>query len=160
MTDQLYEVDIDPNDTDALVELARIRPDALESEMRCLPATFAFWNAQSVNAHEALMAAKHSHDRVEARLYLQTRAGLEARGVKATEKMIASRVLEEDEMNKAVLAVIRAEANKKRIDNVVATVRLKGNMLTDIGMKINAEIRSNPLAAAQARDDRLAASAV
>lgn len=154
----LYEVDIDPNDTDALTDLAQIRPDKLEREMTCHPATFAFWNAQLANAHEHLLKAKHNRDRVEAKLYLQIRYELESSGHKVTEKAINSRVLAEDELNDAELEVIRAEASKKRIENVVRTIQIKGDMLTNIGMRINAEIKSNPLAAAQARGDRLSGS--
>lgn len=158
MTEPLYEVDIDPNDTEALTALAQIQPDKLETEMTHHPATFAFWNAQLVNAHEYLLKAKHNRDRVEAKLYLQTRYELETSGHKFTEKVINSRVFAEDELNDAELACIQAEASKKRIENVVRMIQIKGDMLTNIGMRINAEIKSNPLAAAQARGDRLAGS--
>ena len=75
-------------------------------------------------------------------------------GAKFTEKVLASKVATDQQKVEADLNVLRCEAEKKRIENVVDTIKTKGRMLTDIGMRINAEIKSNPLTAAQAGNDR------
>lgn len=159
MTDTPFQVDIDPTDSNALHDLALIRPAQIESEMVAHPAAFAFWNEKLVQAQHELAKAKHEQHVLDARLYLGYRSELESMGAKFTEKVLASKVATDQQKVEADLNVLRCEAEKKRIENVVDTIKTKGRMLTDIGMRINAEIKSNPLTAAQAGNDRAFANA-
>jgi len=131
-----------------------ITPDDIEKEMRELPSTLAFANARFASAHNDYLLAKLVLEREEARLYLSTRSTFEAAGAKFTEKTLDSTVKMSDEYNDDRRLLIVAEVERERLKGFCITLAAKREMLVSIGMRINAELRMDPIAAAQARGAR------
>lgn len=122
-----------------------------EDEMTKVAAHLAYANACEADAHRDYLWAKMELERTEARLMLM---------LQATEKLpkhlLEAKMKNSEDWHEAMKAKITAEATKKRMQGFAFALAAKRDMLTSIGMRINAELRADPLAAAQSRGERIA----
>lgn len=135
----------------SLEKCMSIDPDDLVGEMTRTPAELAYWNACFASAHDRWLRAKFHLEQVDAEVYLVVRSTAENRNVKPTEKTINSLVLRDPRYEAARLEYIGAEAEREKLNNICKTIAVKKDMLVAIGMRVNAELRADPLAAAQSR---------
>lgn len=134
--------------------VAEIDQDNVEAEMRELPSLMAYANAQYSAAHLKSLLAEMNAKRSEARLYLTQRALWEGQKAKFTEKMLEAAVRDQPEWVDAMTLRYEADAERERLKGYVFALQAKKDMLVSIGQRINAEMRADPLAAAQASAHR------
>lgn len=144
--------DIDQEVLDFLDQSVKeIDREDLEGEMRKIAAQLAFANARTTDAYERYLCEKLRFERVEAAADMQIRAKLVAAGDKPTEKKIAALVLLDETYVDARYCLIAAEVDVERLKGYGRALVAKKEMLVSIGMRVNAELRGDPIAAAQAR---------
>ena len=131
-----------------------INAEALELEMYRIHADLAYANAQYATLHGEFLRAKLGLEQTEARLYLSIREQLKVSGDKYTEKVINSLVSTHPEYETASLALISSDAVVRNAQGLARAIAAKKDMLVSIGMRVNAELKGDPLAAANSRRDR------
>lgn len=134
--------------------VAEIDKNAIEDEMRRIPAAMGYANALYSDAHEAQLRATLERKRIESRVYLTHRALLEGGGAKFSEASLKAKVQIDPDWVEAMENELVADAEAKRLQNICFVLQAKKDMLVAIGNRINAELRRDPLAAAQAQGHR------
>jgi hypothetical protein len=126
----------------------------IEHEMYRIHADIAFTNARYAAAHRDYLLAKLAAEREEAAQYIAIRETLEISGARFTEAVITSKIRVTDGYHQAKLALIAADVEREHRKGLAFALHAKKDMLVSIGMRINAEMRLDPLAAANAKRDR------
>lgn len=169
---------------EALIETLSINKGDLLDEFVQAPANFARFVERYVIAEEVHLRAKFSLEQTEARLHMQWREKLIRRahwaqkrerkaediryaalvvpkGKKAEIKLrlptvadIESAIKVDPVYEKMRIAHIVAECGAKRAKGFCDSSRNKKDMLTNVGMRANAELRVTPLTVANARHDK------
>lgn len=132
------------NVEDFLIATTRIDPLRLQDEFVSLPAVLAYWNQRYAESYERLQRAKVCEKRTRSILRIRKRQELLMSGVRVTESQVESAVDEAPEMVEAELDLIRAEAEKVRIQGACEAVRTKRDMVISIGAHVRAEMQGDP----------------
>jgi hypothetical protein len=148
-TRKLNDIDVD----EYLATTVSIEPLALEEEFIKMPADLAYWNERYAEAVRGFLTAKIGRERIEARLHIEIRETLAAKGDKKgpTIADIEAGVSTHPEMIAARDAEIMAEVEKVRLAGVIDAVRAKRDMLVQLGARARIELENDPVIREQAR---------
>lgn len=127
------------NDRD-VATVTDIDPLALDEEFQRTPADFAFWSHKLSEATKTSLRAKFERDRVGAKLLIEMRETL---GKKTVDE-IEARVTTHPDFVEAKLAEIDAEAERAKLWGVVESLRVKRDMLIQMGAHVRAEMEHDP----------------
>lgn len=129
-----------------------IDPADMEGEMVRSPELLARVNEQLATASRAMALADLHVDRVEALAFIDLQADPDPMtGKKRSDEKTKRELAARPEVVAAREKHVEAEARWKGLLGLSQALQRKCDMLTSIGARINAEIRANPMAAAQAR---------
>lgn len=117
-----------------------IDPLALDEEFQRAPADFAYWSNQLAQATKASMRAKFDRERTYAKLLIETRETL---GKKTVDE-VEARVVCHPEYEIAKLNEIDSDAERARLYGIVESLRVKRDMLIQIGAHVRAEMERDP----------------
>lgn len=133
---------------------SNIREETLEEEMMRIHSDIAFANAQYSAAYAEFMQAKFHHERTESRMFLTIREQMIVDGEKFTEKILINSAKTHPDYLEARQLFIHADIEEKRLKGICFMLQSKKDMLVSIGMRINVELRGDPLAAANSKRER------
>jgi len=130
--------------TQYLKECVTIEPMALEEEFIRVPSDLAYWGARFADAQRDAALAKLRRDEVEAAIDAEHRTVAASSGEKVTEKVIASRVAQDDRMKAVEIELIDADARAQRARAFCDAVRAKRDMVIALGSQVRAEMAADP----------------
>lgn len=135
-TATLHDVEIDK----LLLDCVSIDPLALDEEFVRMPADLAYWNEQYAQAIRDHLYAKHEYDKVRAAVMIELREDAAATGAKLTVADLEARVVLDDRVDAAHIAMIESEAHKAHMRCRADAVMAKRDMLQSLGAKVRAEM--------------------
>ncbi len=136
----LHDLEVD----DFLAECVKIEPLALQEEFIRQPSDLAYWNELCSRAIRKHLAAKLDLEMLESKLYLQQTAAIETQGKRATQKIVESEIHAQEEWHTAKLRVIECEADVAKLKGCVEAVRVKKDMLIQMGADRREEMKGSP----------------
>ncbi|PCJ25638.1 MAG: hypothetical protein COA94_06055 [Rickettsiales bacterium] len=129
----------------------------LNREFARVSSDLAYWGEKYAQAERCHAEAKAEHEQVQARLYRQVRAVLEAdaaaKASAAPTKKAPARVTDSHVESEVVLTadyavayqeVIDCESAKTRVRMIIEAVKTKRDMLVSLGAQLRAELRGEP----------------
>jgi hypothetical protein len=142
----LKDIEID----DYTMQCVNLVPEAIEEEFVRCPADIAYWNERLARALKELLLAKQAREQVGARLHLElkARASLEGKDTKVkppTVDDLNAAVEVAPEYQAAKLREIEAEVDKARAWGVVEALRVKRDMLVQLGARQRIEMENDPV---------------
>jgi|SRR6516162_2983609 hypothetical protein len=120
--------------------VADIDPLALDEEFQHAPADYAYWSHQLSQATKTALQAKFEREKTYARLLIEIRETTS----KKTVDEVEARVICCPEYEVAKLNEIESDAERARLYGIVEALRVKKDMLIQLGAHVRAEMDRDP----------------
>lgn len=144
---------------DHLHDCVSIRgPEALQEEFMRMPADVAYWNERANKALRSYLDAEVARKHTAARLYAEEKARLilgAAGGKAPTVGDIESAIECHPDLVVARQLEIETEAEKERLRGVMEALRVKRDMIIQLGSMLRIEMERDPVIREDARVARL-----
>jgi hypothetical protein len=123
-----------------IANVTDIDPLALDEEFQRAPADFAYWSHKLSEVTKGALCAKFDRERAYARLLIEVRET----GGKRTVDEVEARVVNHPEFVAAKLIEIESDAERARLFGIVESLRVKRDMLIQLGAHVRAEMERDP----------------
>jgi len=118
-----------------------IDPERLEHEFKMQSSLFCHYSLQHIKALNALRRKKAQKEELHAFLDLHYRDNFNADGIKFTEAMVRSKIIQDERMLKLEAEILELESIVGIFKVVVDSFDQKGNMLVSLGALRREEMR-------------------
>ena len=160
---------VDPETGVVLVskaQLAAVTVDdlALDEEMMRAGRDISYWQARFAEAGNVFLLERAEHERLEARIHLETKAIAQETGElplasgktikKPTVEDVKAAVAANDVLFEARQKVIEAEAVWRRLQGFCIALTAKKDMTQSLGAKLREQLRGDPALRASHRESR------
>lgn len=139
-TKRLHDLDVEAY----LHDCVSIYPEQIHEEYVRQSADYAYWNERYARALKRFLTSRVNLQRVEARVWMETRAKLLEENAKVTEAMVNNEVAGNEDLRRAMDEKIEAEVEKTRLGGILEAMTHKKEMLVSLGAHVRKEMEGDP----------------